>query len=273
MRALSPTLEIVSGQLTAAGAVLVASVPLAGDSFTVRNFIQPSRAFIVDAWTFNQVTGGMRIRSPRLHDLANGINLTAVLAISQSLLPYPQQIRAQDNLIVEQSGSAVVGDIETVHMQLYYENLDASQGKYISKAELAALGVGNILGLRFALVAGVVGQYSGATSLAAAQIPAMKANVNYALLGCKSSLLQGAITVRGTDLGNVRVGMPADLNNAKGTGYFLDLCDKLGGGQAIPVVNGANAATTFVETVNNENAASPFVTLYFAELATPGVNV
>src|SRR5437868_5221359 len=101
-----PDLNVVTGRVTNPGATLTALTADTGDSFTVKSFSFGDTALIIDAWAQAATPGVLRIRSPRLHDVSQGIRLRTVQAASRSLLPknLNQPLKPQDVLTVEGSG-------------------------------------------------------------------------------------------------------------------------------------------------------------------------
>jgi hypothetical protein len=270
-----PALEIITAQFTAAAVAGSIATPAAGDSFQVKN--SPLGTQLIQTWAVHQTgaAGAPRdtIRSPRMHDNTNGIRLmnistaqAANIGVARPQLPYgiSEPLVSQDTLTVLLQGTAVAGDIESRSMLFYYPALpgcDQHLIDYITYQEKAVHVLTCEVG---AIVAGTAGGYSTPTAITAA-FALLKANTNYAVLGITTSLLQTTVTLRGTDTANLRVGVPGSLDPTINGGFFLDLA-KAFGLPMIPVINAANAGGTFVELVNDENAASPIATLVLAEL-------
>ena len=122
-------LEVVTSFVTAPGATLTAAVACTGNSLQIRSADVKSKVFMLNAWGFNQVSGVFRYRSPRLHDAVNGIRLRNAAALTIPRFPgninsaFKQFLVPQDTLIVEQSGSAVGGQIESNTMPVSYTHL------------------------------------------------------------------------------------------------------------------------------------------------------
>ena len=268
-------LEIISGSVTAPGATFTAATPATGDSFQVRSADVSTRARLLAIWGWNQVTGTIRVRSPRLHDNVQGIrsrNLANTVFPRYAVAPgqgFAQPLVPQDVLVVEQTGSGVGGQIETNHMLIYYPNLPGIAARLTDFATVQKAGQ-NILGQEVDLAAlAVTANYSGTTAInAGAGLDNFKANTDYAILGMITDTRCGAITLRGVDTGNLRVGAPGEPTFADvGADWFvqLSLAYNL---PLIPVINSANKFSIFVEAVNNQAAATtPIVTLYLVELA------
>lgn len=275
-----PALEVISGQATAPGVAAFAGVTFApGDTGAVRNFVPPARAFLIGLWGWNQVAGQTRLRSPRLHDNVNNLTFDSPVASASNgplnVLPFGfiQEVKSQDTLILEKTGSAVAGNMETASYLIYYQDVVGSNGRFIDEKALDARMV-NIMTCTSGVVAlGVAGAYAGNTALSAFVGSAnMKANVDYALLGytlvCSAADLNcTTIGIRGVDTGNLRIGMPG-INGPKSDSrqYFFDLTRQFGI-PLIPVFNAANKFGINVDFFNSQLANNATLDLIFAELA------
>lgn len=265
-------LEVVSFFSTAPTAVYGA-VPVAFSSGTgtIRNF-SSGNAWLAEAWQCQNTTaGGMRVRSPRMHDFVNGIRLQAEAANCQPLLPmgFAQRLIAQDVLTIELAGSAVAGDIVNGNLLIYYESLDSANGRFTDLNELENRMV-NVIGLPFALVGGVAGAYAGGTALNAGTAGAiLKANTDYAVLGMVGSKAAGTgivtVGITGADTGNLRIGIPAGVQQVDTRDFFIQLTKRYNR-PLVPVLNSANAGGTILDVLNDENACTYTMDLILAEL-------
>ena len=266
-------LEVVTGFSTAPTAVFGAvAVAFSNGTATIRNF-STGNAWLLTAWnTQNTTAGGLRIRSPRLHDFVNGIRFQVQASNNQPLYPFgfPQQLKAQDLLTIELAGSAVAGDIVNFALLIYYESLDSANGRFIDLTELENRMV-NATTQIHALVGAVTGAYGAAQALNAGVVGAtLKANTDYALLGAvmsESAAGNGCnIGIVGVDTGNLMVGIPVqgadpDLTNS----WFLNLTKRMAR-PLVPVINSANAGATLLSVLNSENANTVTVATIWAEL-------
>lgn len=264
MRTHNLVLHHIGGYVTAASTTLTNLTMNTGDSTTILSGM--GRAFIVDAWSFSQGTGIFTIHSPKMHDDLYGLKLRHIAAQSYSLFPIPvkEELSPQDTITLAATGSATAGDIETHAVLLHYQSPGSAGGRYITYEEFI-LNVEKILSIEFAITAGTTGGYSGTLAFSAAAEDRLKGNRDYAVLGYATTVMQGSIVFRGPDTGNWRVGGPGNTNREFTKDFFLSMA-RAHNGPYIPVFNSAQKASTYVEVTNNENAASPVVTLYLALL-------
>lgn len=270
-------LELVSGFVTAPGAVFTAWTLAAGNSLAVRSANVSSRIALISAWAFNQVAGVLRIRSPRLHDNVQGIRMRAAAALTLPMFPsvlantVPQPLIAQDNLIVEQTGSGVGGQIETGSLLLYYDDLPGIAARLTDGPTIRKFGV-NMVGQEVPVTTGVAGGYSGQVAINVS-FDFLKANTDYALLGGMADVRKGSVRIQGVDTGNLGVGFPAEPSIRDETaGFFANLAD-IFGIPLIPVFNSANKAAILVDATDNQAGGAFVVTLFMVELspgAVPG---
>ena len=97
----------------------------------------------------------------------------------------------------------------------------------------------------------------------------LMANRDYAVVGMESSVNCLSVTLRGTDLGNVRVACPGGTNtDGYQSNFFKDLSEATSL-PLIPVINSGNRNNTFLGVVTNEAGVGTAVpiTLFLALLA------
>jgi hypothetical protein len=259
-------LEILSGSATAPGATLTQITMAAGDSNTVRDF-QAGKTRLLSAWPTGQTTAGfLQIRSARMHDNVRGINVNSPVTpqLVTILHPFGQPLNPQDTMNILISGSAGAGDLLLASLLVHYEDLPSIDANLISPEDLVSRGK-NILTASHSLTLATGPNYTGAVAINATN-DLWKANTYYALVGYEVTAACGAITFRGSDTGNLRVGGPGRLTDLLDTrNWFVDI-SKMFGLPLIPVINSANKANTFVEGHQDENAAATVVTSHWVEL-------
>ncbi len=261
-----PALEIIGIKNTAPGATFAVSTPSAGDSFTIKNNGNDGRIFLADLFGKRQTAGYLRVTSPRMHDNTNGIKANFSVGAIPGYIPQDvrQELISQDALNIYQIGSAVAGDVELGAMQIYYENLSGVNANLISPDELAAR-FKNLLTVLNSLTGGTTGDWGGEISIVTTE-DQLKANTDYALLGCSVNIIAAAIGYKSPDFGNLRVGVPGTLIHIfPQHNYFVDLSYRRGL-PCIQVFNSANKNATLVSVQCDENGGTFLVETFLAEL-------
>jgi len=259
-------LELLTGFATAPGTTFTSLTMASGNSATIRNAPIGSRVHLLQAWVDAQGAGVFRIRSPRLHDNVQGIRLATTVGYPVPLLPwgYPQRLVPQDTLVLEITGSAVAGDIETACLLVWYEDLPGVSSRFIDTATLRSR-MSNMIAVENTLALGVAGGYSGEEPINA-EFDLLKANTDYALLGYLVNAECAAVRWRGADVGNVGIGGPGEPDIRELTkDWFVKLTEAYGI-PLIPVFNSANRFGILVDGAQDENGVDVTVTSIFAEL-------
>ena len=249
---MSLTLDTISFAATAPGAAGAAAAVVAGDSAQVRSTGSVIAGRLIGAWSNSQAVGFTQILFPYGHDMARNIRYRnlAVAPVNQISRSAIQPMKAQDLITVTQAGSAVAGDVETVHLLLAYPELPGGAETYIGWDELQAKAE-EIVTIEDTVTATAAGVYSGARALNAVTTT-LKANRNYAVLGATVGANGGALTIRGQDTGNLRASMPCNqANGDELINWFPELANWTGLA-CIPVINAANQSNTFIELITNE---------------------
>lgn len=261
-----PALEVISVSRTAPGAVIGAATAFPGDSLRVKNFAPPTRAYLLQAWSDQQVAGTLQIRSPSFHDNQRGIRIDVLVSDVQPHLPstFRQPLVSNDDLAVELSGSAVAGDVELASLLLYYEGRDGSSGRFIDNPTLLKRMM-SLVTVENTITTTAGPGYSGAEALNA-ESDLLQSNFDYAILGYLVDTECLSVCYRGPDTGNVRVAGPGSETGREFTrDWFQNLARK----QEIPLIpvfNANNDGATFVEVAQDENAAAVTVTTILAQL-------
>lgn len=260
-------LEIISGITTAAGATLTPLTMNGSDSRVVRNANKDSKTLLLQAWALCQAAGRFQIRSPSLHDDTNGMTFRTVSGDASPLMPMgcPTPLFPQDTLNLYGAGSATAGDIDTFVMLVYYEDLPGVDAHLIDYEELKQRIV-ELVTVENTISTGTAGGYSGAEAINA-ESDLLKANTDYALLGCVGNTDAAVVTYKGADTGNLRVGVPFDTSKPDITkDWFVKLSMNYGL-PLIPVFNSANKGGVSLEACVDENGGDPVVTTILARLA------
>lgn len=260
-------LDLVTAQGTAVPAALTALAAVAGDSLAVKNCPLEKRVRLLQAWTDVQTAGTVRIRSPRLHDNVQGIRYATVVADVEPLFPWgiDQRLYPNDVLTVELAAGAVAGDIETVCMLDYYEDLPGVNAIFTTPEDVVRRGV-NVFTVENTLSLGTAGGYSGGEAINV-EFDQFKANTKYALIGYTVSAQAAAVGWRGPDTGNTRVGGPGLLALREVTADWFMRLSKAFQLPLIPVIAAENKGATLIDGVQDENGVDITVNSIFVELA------
>jgi hypothetical protein len=260
-------LEVISGYVTAPSTTFTAWTMAAGNTLTVRNARLESKVRLLQAWADNQTAGNLRIRSPKLHDNVQGIRLYIVASDTTPRLPnrHNQLLIPQDTLIVEQTGSATSGDIESGCLLVFYEDLPGCDSRLISAEDVYTRGV-NTLTVENTLSLGTAGGYSGEEAINA-EFDLLKANTDYAIAGYLVSAECACVRWRGADTGNLGIGAPGSDDKPNVTAsFFLDL-SRLHGLPLVPVFNAANKGGFLIDGMQDENGTDVTLSTILVELA------
>lgn len=261
-------MELVSGHVTAPSTTLTAWTVHSGNSLTVRNGDFSKRTLLLDLWADNQTAGTIRVRSPQIHDDVQGLRFTALASDVEPLMPwgYPQKLVPQDTLVVEQSGSATSGDIESGALLIYYEDAPGIAARLMAASDVQKKLV-NVFTGENTLALGTAGGYSGEEAINA-DFDNFKANTDYALLGFMVSAECAAVRWRGSDTSNLGVGGPGNDTQAQLTRYWFSMLSERTGIPLIPIFNSANKSGILIDGVQDENGTDTTVTSIFGQLSS-----
>lgn len=246
-----------------AGPVLTAVVPGQGSTFTIRNAPLTSKVGLIDVWGKSAAAGQIRVTSPNLVPVANGIRIQTPSGLADFLLPrdMPQSLQPQDLLTVQVDGTAA--DVNGVALQSYYDDLGPNGMRLVAPGD-----IGNayefIFGWPVAAAGGATAGDQGTTAITAT-VDSSDANKWYAVLGYETDTSVLAVGLAGIDTSQLFVGGPGDTAGYRTSRYFLDLCASTGK-PCIPMFNAANKASTNVVVVDNAAATAANVTLILAQL-------
>jgi hypothetical protein len=264
---LMAALDVVSATGTAINTTIAALAAVTGDSLAVKNCPLEKVAKILSFWGDVQLAGTGRIRSARLHDNVQGIRFDTIAGDIRPYQPWGvgQRVYPNDVLNVELAGSSTAGDIETITLLLYYEDLPGIAAKFIAPDELQRRGM-NLSYVENTIATGTAGGYSGGEAINV-EFDQFHASGQYALVGYLIDTEMGAVCWRGPDTGNLRVGGPGEETERELTAdWFIRLSTayKL---PLIPVISAENKAATLVDILCDENGADPTVTTILVELS------
>jgi hypothetical protein len=261
-----PAIEVIGGYVTAPSTTETAWTVNTGDSLQIKNCDVNSPIYLLNMWGLWQTAGLLRIRSPRMHDNSVGIIAKGNVSFAQALIPHSkcQKLIPQDVLTALMTGSATGGDLELGSILVFYENLPGIEARLKTWDEIKD-SIKNILCLQITMTMGTAGSWSGTLKINNDFDP-MKANTDYALLGYQIDNELCSIGIRGPDTGNLRIGGPGDDMDKMTTREWFKLLSVDTGLPCVPIINSANRNATFVDGMNDENAATVIVQLIFGEL-------
>lgn len=266
-------MEVISGGVTAPGAVFTPWTPAPGNSLQIRSAPVDSKIYLINAWAENQVAGVMRVRSPRLHDNVQGLRMRVNASNTDSMFPctsddgFNQFLVSQDVLTVEQTGSAVGGQIEAGSLLVYYTNIPAISARLIDNPTLQKSGI-NIIGQEVSITTGVTIAYTGQVAINAVN-DNFKANTDYALLGIMCDTRVATIRIQGIDVGNLGIGVPGEPTQRHVYSNYFQRLSNTTGMPCIPVFNSANKTGILIDALGNQAAITTVATLFMVELV-PG---
>lgn len=258
-------LIVDSGAVTMAEEAALAEVKAgSGSTFTVRNTSFTAGISLIDVWRKAAAKGQVRITSPKLVPVSNGIRLQAPTGLADFLLPGPpfQGLTPQDQLTVQDFGTAK--DIDLVCLQSYYTDLPGVSMTLKMPGDIAGP-TSYIFGWPVAAAASATEGDQGSTVITTT-VDSSTANLWYAVLGYLVDGEVGAVGIKGVDTSQTFIGGPGDLQPSLTRTYFADLSMRTGK-PCIPLFNAANKANTDVIVVDNAASTAVNVTLILAELA------
>lgn len=265
--------EVIGGSVTNQVAFTAWNVNT-GNSLTVRSADVNSKVKLLTAWGLNATVGGLRIRSPRLHDFQQGIRMRVSPANPTPLLGatsddlFQQPLVPQDTLTVEQFGGGA--EVDSGAMLVYYDSLPGIAARLVSPDDVNKFGV-NIIGQEVSVTTVANGNWSGQVAInSLAGTDNFKANTDYALLGAQVDTQVTTVRVQGVDTGNLGVGIPGHLaERGIFNNWFMHL-SRSTGLALVPVFNSANKFGILVDAQAN-TAVTTLITLYLVEMQSGSI--
>lgn len=262
-----PALDTIASFQGTVASTLAAGVMATGDSATIRNFPGAAQALLLELF-YDDVTSpqAARIRSPLLHDNVRGIQVTPGATAPAKLLPSYglQQLQAQDQLVFELSTAAATGKA-LLAAAIYYTQLPGAAARLYSPGDVLGA-IENIKEVYVAIGSGANTAGIWLDTVLTTTENLLHANTDYAVLGILFDQPVAAVGVKGTDTGNLRCCVPGGVNNPYAADYFVRKSMETGL-PLIPVINAANAGSTFLSLVSSAaTAAAGTAQLVLAEL-------
>lgn len=261
-------LDLVSASVTAAAAGGTAMAAVAGDSLNVRNCPLETEPQLLTFWVKSQTSGFVQMTHPAGHDTTRDIRGRHVAAANLPLLPagFAEPMEPQETIALTLGAGAVAGDVELWHALMYYPQLPGINANLIDLNTLDARFVEYVT-VEDSTTATAGGAYSG-TRLITAASDLLIANTDYALLGAHLGALCGVLAVQGSDVGNLRVGIPGMNGRPDLTAMWFPWLTQEFGLPLIPVFNSANKGNISITNVQDENLAAVPFALVLARLSS-----
>lgn len=264
-------LEVVAGFATNPGATLTTLTPSTGTSFTIRGTDTTKPTWLLGTWAFNATAGEFRITSPRLHDQVQGIRNRVTAAATFPLSPgmhnggFAQRLYAQDNLTVQLSGGG--GELDCGTLLIGYDDLAGVSGRFIDQPTLKKAGI-NLVTAEVTVTAVATGLFGGGVAINST-FDNLIANTDYAILGGLTDTRGDTVGITGVDLGNLRVGFPAEPTLRPLTQNWFEALALAYNAAYIPVINSANKSATIIDVQTNGAGGTYIINLELVQLA-PG---
>jgi len=249
-------MDTIAGAATAPGAVATALTMAANDTLQVRKAKEDSRVILGAAWSRTQAVGFTQIRSPQFHDNTRAVRYRNTINQPYNMLPpgAGQPVSPLDTLIVEMTGSAVAGDQEQTALQLLYEDLIGVDGRFATIEE-ANTNIEDLVTIEATITAAAGPNWTGSEALTA-ESDLLLGERDYYLFGINFGIACLAAAVRGPDTGFLRCGVPGNVTDHDITSFYFYYLSKYYNAPWIPILNAANKNGTFIEVLQDENAAA-----------------
>lgn len=255
--------ELVSYSATAPGAGGAAAAALSGDSLVFKNARGPGR--VIAWWADNQTAGFHQLSFPSGHDTTRGLRVRVRASEVDPLLPIGVgfYVQPQETISALIAGSATAGDVESGSMLVAYDDLPGTSQRNIGWQDLQRR-MEKLTSVDMAITGAAAGYTGGAAINSVSDL--LLANRDYALIGGTIGAETATVWVAGPDLGNLKVGFPAnETDDELGLNFFSQLARAFDL-NCIPVINSGNKASTTVGILQDENNITPTVTLLLALL-------
>lgn len=257
-------IDTISGSATNPSTTVTAVTMATGDSATVRNASASASVYLDEIYRQGATEGYIRVRSPLLHDMVQGIRFTPSETPSNRLLPsyIDQLLRPQDPLTIEVSGGA--SEVDGVGASIWYSDLPGASARLHTLGDIAGL-------IKSVKPIEIDFNTSGTAMLWADTVITttenlLHANTDYAVLGYITDIALCMVGVKGIDTSNLRVCGPGSLRSEVTSDWFVQQSMRTGR-PWIPVFNSANQGAVFVTAAAVATTTAAKVSLICAELA------
>jgi len=247
-----------------------------GDSLAIANFVNGG-ARIVKMWGIDSdAVAELALTDSRfdsVHDPQYGVRANipalipggAAVVGSHDIIDPPANIPVFAGDTLTFTVTTTAADDVLVSWLTQYDDLPGTFGQFASWETVQALRETTI-GLRCAPVAsGTPGLYGTARALNADDTR-LTGGKYYAVCGWTLQTVCTTITLKGPSTGNNRVGLPGGALTLDTTMGFVEL-SKTFNQPLIPILNGYDAASYFLEAADGEASTSPKVDLFMYQLS------
>jgi hypothetical protein len=221
---------------------------------------------IAPACTVSAVTS---IRSPRLHDVSQGILVQGFAGVATEAADeyFDQTLYSQDILAVLQNyiAAPAAGALQRATLEVYYEDLPGINASLRTWAEVQP-NVLEYVGIQCTPTSAAVSGSWGTGVALNSTYDLLKANQLYAILGFSGAPGVVAVAVQGPDTGNLLCGGPVDTYGLTSRRWFAEQAVRTGR-PYIPIINSANKASTLVNITATVAATAIPVVLLAARLS------
>lgn len=254
------------------GGAFEALAAATGDSLAIPNFVQGSRAELLEMWGGNSANAcEYDLRSPDFHDNTRGIRVAQMFNPTlsgadgdpQLLLPsyVRQPLYASDTLTAEVNGTAT--NNVALAFLAYFENLPGAEQNLYRWDEIEGRVV-NTLGVRVSVTAGAAGDF-GSTRTLNQDDDRLIANTDYAVLGATSQLPCCTLAFTAPETSGRRISLPLSWQQEVSGGWFVDIAYKYRL-PCIPVINSNNKGNVIFQAADPGGAIATACTVILAEL-------
>lgn len=257
------TFENIGFTVTAPGASGAAAAAVSGDSLTVKHSTKPE---IANIWVDAQASGFVQVTFPTAHDTTRGWRASTVASevTPRMVMGLPMPITPQETMSVTVAGSATAGDVENGIILMTYEGIPGIAQRLLTWDEVKRR-MEKLTTIQATLDITAGGAWNGA-ELITADSDLLQANRDYAVLGIEFQTECCAVSIKGPDTGNLRLAVPGSIEFADLSNQWFVLLSRALQEPAIPVINSANKASTWLEGLQDENIADITCTVMLALL-------
>ena len=257
-------IDTIVGAATNPSSTLTAVTMNSGDSTTVRNAAASAQVYLDEVYRQGATEGYVRVRSPLLHDMVQGIRFTPSETPTKRLLPpwIDQLLRPQDPLTIEVSGGSA--EVDAVAANIWYSDLGGASARLHTLGDIQGL-VKTIKPLEVDWTsAGTAANWVDTVITTTENL--LHANTDYAVLGYITDVASLVVGVKGIDTSNLRVCGPGSTDSSVTQDWFVRQ-SQWTGRPYIPVFNSANQGSVYVSGAAVATSSAIKTSLILAELA------